>query len=517
MSVLKCDNVSFSFGNRTILEDATFVMQKGEHIGLIGLNGEGKSTFIKMITGELTPDNGKIEWAKRITTGYLDQYTNLSKGKTIREVLREAFDYMYKLEAEMNTLYEKMCDCTEAEMNQYMEDAGEIASELEATGFYSIDSTIEEAANGLGLGDLGLDRDVTDLSGGQRSKVLLTKLILQKPMILILDEPTNFLDEEQVNWLKNYLQNYENAFLLVSHDISFLNDVVNVIYHMEDGNLTRYTGNYDKYMEMYEIERRNQNIAYEKQQKEIKDLQEFINKNKARVATTDLAKSRQRRLDKMEIIDKAKELIKPTFKFKECGASGRFVFTCEDLVIGYNEPLSKPITLNIERGEKVLFKGANGIGKSTLLKTLLNQIKPISGECKMDYNIHFGYFAQEEEYSRNTALDEIWNMYPAMTNAEVRGALASCGLTKEKIESLMCVLSGGEAAKVRLCKIMLTECNTLILDEPTNHLDVLAKESLKGAILNFKGTVILVCHENDFYKDIVTRIEDCEKWTTKVL
>jgi ATPase subunit of ABC transporter with duplicated ATPase domains len=517
MSVLKCTDVSFSFGNRLILEDASFVMQKGEHIGLIGLNGEGKSTFIKMITGELTPDNGKIEWAKRITTGYLDQYTNLTKGKTIREVLREAFDYMYNLEREMNELYEKMCDCTEEEMNQYMEDAGEIASELESSGFYSIDATIEEAANGLGLGDLGLDRDVTALSGGQRSKVLLTKLILQKPMILILDEPTNFLDEEQVNWLKNYLQNYENAFLLVSHDISFLNDVVNVIYHMEDGTLTRYTGNYDKYMEMYEIERRNQNIAYEKQQKEIKDLQEFINKNKARVATTDLAKSRQRRLDKMEIIDKAKEQIKPTFKFKECGASGKFVFSCENLVIGYNEPLSKPITLNIERGERVLFKGANGIGKSTLLKTLLNQIKPLSGTCKMDYNIHYGYFAQEEEYSKNTAHEEIWNQYPAMTNAEVRGALAACGLTKEKIESLMCVLSGGEAAKVRLCKIMLTECNTLVLDEPTNHLDVLAKEALKEALLQFKGTIVLVCHENDFYKDVVTRIEDCEKWTTKIL
>ncbi|MBQ6783861.1 MAG: ABC-F family ATP-binding cassette domain-containing protein [Acholeplasmatales bacterium] len=517
MSVLKCSNVSFSFGNRTILEDASFVMQKGEHIGLIGLNGEGKSTFIKMITGELTPDNGKIEWAKRITTGYLDQYTNLTKGKTIREVLREAFDYMYNLEHEMNELYEKMCDCTEEEMTQYMEDAGEIASELESSGFYSIDATIEEAANGLGLGDLGLDRDVTALSGGQRSKVLLTKLILQKPMILILDEPTNFLDEEQVNWLKNYLQNYENAFLLVSHDISFLNDVVNVIYHMEDGTLTRYTGNYDKYMEMYEIERRNQNIAYEKQQKEIKDLQEFINKNKARVATTDLAKSRQRRLDKMEIIDKAKEQIKPTFKFKECGASGKFVFSCENLVIGYNEPLSKPIILNIERGERVLFKGANGIGKSTLLKTLLNEIKPLSGTCKMDYNIHYGYFAQEEEYSKNTAHEEIWNAYPAMTNAEVRGALAACGLTKDKIESLMCVLSGGEAAKVRLCKIMLTECNTLVLDEPTNHLDVLAKEALKEALLAFKGTVVLVCHENDFYKDVVTRIEDCEKWTTKIL
>ncbi len=518
MSVLKCDNVSFSFGNRTILEEASFVMQKGEHIGLIGLNGEGKTTFIKMITGEITPDEGKIEWAKRITTGYLDQYTSLSRGKTIREVLREAFSHMYDLEKEMNEMYEKMCDCTEDEMNRLLEDTGEIQSMLESSGFYNLDSTIEEVANGLGLGDIGLDRDVTDLSGGQRSKVLLTKLILEKPMILILDEPTNFLDEEQVNWLKNYLNNYENAFLLVSHDVDFLNSVINVIYHMEDGKLTRYSGNYDQFMEMYEIKKRNQNIAYERQQKEIQKMQEFINKNKARVATTDLAKSRQRQLDKMVIIEKAKEVLKPTFKFKECGASGKFVFTCDKLVIGYNEPLSKPITLTIERGERVLFRGANGIGKSTLLKTLLNIIKPISGTCSMDYNIHYGYFEQESEYSnKNTALEEVWNMYPAMDNKEVRGALASCGLTKEKIESLMVVLSGGEAAKVRLCKIMLQECNTLILDEPTNHLDVVAKEALKEAIKAFKGTVILVCHENDFYTDIVTRIEDCEKWTNKIL
>ena len=517
MSVLKCTNVSFSFGNRVILEDASFVMQKGEHIGLIGLNGEGKTTFIKMITGELTPDNGKIEWAKRITTGYLDQYTKLTPGKTIREVLQDAFSYMYDLEAEMNSLYEKMADCTPEEMEEYLEDTGEIQSELEASGFYTIDATIEEVANGLGLGEVGLDKDVSALSGGQRSKVLLTKLILQKPMILILDEPTNFLDEEQVNWLKTYLQNYENAFLLVSHDISFLNDVINVIYHMEDGTLTRYSGNYDQYMQMYEIEKRNQNMAYERQQKEIHKLQDFINKNKARVATTDLAKSKQRKLDKMEIIDKAKEQIKPNFKFKECGASGKFVFTCENLVLGYDEPLSKPITLTIERGERVLFKGANGIGKSTLLKTLLNIIPPISGKSTMDYNIHYGYFAQEESYGRNTAIEEIWNMYPAMTNGEVRGALASCGLTKDKIESLMMVLSGGEAAKVRLCKIMLQECNTLILDEPTNHLDVLAKEALKDAIKSFKGTVILVCHENDFYKDIVTRIEDVSKWTLKII
>ena len=517
MSVLKCTDVSFSFGNRTILENASFVMQKGEHIGLVGLNGEGKSTFIKMITGSLTPDQGKIEWCKRITTGYLDQYTSLTKGKTIREVLREAFQHMYDLEAEMNEIYMKMCDCTEEEMNAYLEDTGEIQSELESSGFYTLDAKIEEVANGLGLGDIGLDTDVTNLSGGQRSKVLLTKLLLAQPMILILDEPTNFLDEEQVNWLRNYLANYENAFILVSHDVPFLNSVINVVYHMEDGTLTRYTGNYDSYVEMYELKKRHQNIAYEKQQKEIAHLKEFINKNKARVATTDLAKSRQRILDKMEIIEKAKEQTKPNFKFKECGASGKFVMVAEDLVIGYNEPLSNKLNFAIERGQKIAIKGTNGIGKSTLLKTLLGIIPPLSGKCNLDYNIHYGYFAQEEELNRNTAHQEIWNEYPAMTNAEVRGALAACGLNKDKIESLMVVLSGGEAAKVRLCKIMLKECNTLVLDEPTNHLDVLAKESLKEALKVFKGTIVLVCHEPEFYSDIVTDVLDAEKWTTKIL
>ena len=517
MSVLKVSDVSFSFGNRTILENASFVLQKGEHVGLIGLNGEGKSTFIKMITGSISPDSGKIEWCKRITTGYLDQYTTLTKGKTIREVLREAFQHMYDLEAEMNKMYEKMCDCTEEEMNYLLEETGEIQSELDASGFYSLEAKIEEVANGLGLGDLGLDHDVSNLSGGQRSKVLLTKLLLAQPMILILDEPTNFLDEAQVNWLRNYLANYENAFILVSHDVSFLNSVINVVYHMEDGILTRYTGNYDGFMEMYEIKRRQQNMAYEKQQKEIAHLKEFIAKNKARVATTDLAKSRQRRLDKMEIIDKAKEQVKPNFVFKECGASGKFVISANDLVIGYNEPLSAKLNFVIERGQKVVIKGANGIGKTTLLKTLLGIIPPLSGECKLDYNIHYGYFAQEESDSRNTAHEEIWQEYPSMTNAEVRGALAACGLNKDKIETLMMVLSGGEAAKVRLCKIMLKECNTLILDEPTNHLDVLAKESLKEALQKFKGTIVLVCHEADFYQDIVTDVLDAEKWTTKLI
>lgn len=517
MSILKVSDVSFSFGQRTILDHASFVLQKNEHVGLIGLNGEGKSTFIRLITGAITPDTGKIEWCKRITTGYLDQYTTLSKGKTIREVLKETFQPMYDLEKELNELYEQMASCSEEEMTQLLEETGEIQSELESSGFYTLESKIEEVTYGLGLKDLGLDHDVSLLSGGQRSKVLLTKLLLAQPMILILDEPTNFLDEAQIFWLQNYLINYENAFILVSHDIAFLNAVINVVYHMEDGILTRYTGNYDAFMQMYEIKKRHQNLAYEKQQKEIAHLKEFIAKNKARVATTDLAKSRQRILDKMEILDKAKEQIKPTFRFKESPASGKFVVVAEKLVIGYDEALSKPLDFVIERGQKVAIKGANGIGKTTLLKTLLGLIPPLSGKCELDYNARYGYFVQEENFSKNTALEEIWQAYPSMTNAEVRGALAACGLTKDKIESLMIVLSGGEAAKVRLCKIMLQECNTLFLDEPTNHLDVLAKESLKEALKAFKGTIVLVCHEKEFYQDVVTDVLDAESWTTKLI
>lgn len=515
--ILSVENVSHGFGERRILDNASFRLLKGEHIGLVGYNGEGKTTFLNIITGKLVPDSGKVEWNKRMTVGYLDQYAVLEKGKTIREILQTAFKHMFDLEAEMLAMYEKMATATDEEINLMMEDIGEIQSELEVSGFYQLDAKIEEVANGLGLGEIGLDRDVTELSGGQRSKVLLTKLLLENPMILILDEPTNFLDVNHINWLKEYLKNYENAFILVSHDTAFLNEVINVVYHLENGNLIRYSGNYDLYMEMYELKKKHQNQAYEKQQKEIKHLEEFIAKNKARVATTNLAKSRQRILDKMDIIEKVGDRPKPNFSFKESRASGRFVIQTHDLVIGYDEPLSKPLNLVLERGKKIAIKGANGIGKSTLLKTLLGVIKPISGDVELDYNLEYGYFVQEEKYDRTTAHDEVWNMYPSMTNAEVRGALAACGLTKQHIESLMIVLSGGEAAKVRICKLMLKETNLLVLDEPTNHLDVDAKDSLKEALKKYKGTILLVCHEEEFFDGLVDEVWNAEGWTTKIV
>ncbi|MCX7922975.1 MAG: ATP-binding cassette domain-containing protein [Clostridia bacterium] len=518
MSILNVENVSHGFGARKILENASFRLLKGEHVGLVGANGEGKSTFLNIITGKLMPDEGKVEWCNRITTGYLDQHTVLTKGKTIREVLREAFQYMFDLEQEMLQIYEKMADASEKEIEAMMEDVGEIQSTLEHNGFYIIDAKIEEVANGLGLGDIGLERDVSDLSGGQRAKVLLTKLLLQSPMILILDEPTNFLDENHIYWLKNYLKNYENSFILVSHDIPFLNEVVNVIYHVENAVLTRYTGDYNQFQQMYQLKKLQNQQAYEKQQKEIERLEDFIARNKARVATTNMAKSRQKKLDKMDIIEKTREKIKPIFKFREARSPGRFIFQATNLVIGYDEPLTKPLNISLERGKKVAIKGVNGLGKSTLLKTLLGIQKPVAGEVKLGDYLFPGYFEQESGRSNNnTALEEVWNEYPGMGNAEVRGALAKCGLTTEHITSQMMVLSGGENAKVRLCKLMLKDINWLVLDEPTNHLDVDAKDELKKALREFKGTIVIVSHEPEFYEDWVTDIWNVEDWTTKIV
>lgn len=517
MSILNVENVTHGFGARQILNNASFRLLKGEHVGLVGANGEGKSTFLNIIMGKLMPDEGKVEWCRHITTGYLDQYSTLSKGKTIKDVLQEAFAHLSDLEKEILALYDKMSDCSEDEMNDALEEVGEIQSILDYSGYYTIDAKISEYANGLGLGEIGLDRDVSELSGGQRAKVLLAKVLLENPMILILDEPTNFLDENHIAWLKNFLQNYENAFILVSHDIPFLNDVVNVIHHVENAVLTRYTGNYDDFKRMYELKKRQLEQAYEKQQKEIAGLQDFIARNKARVATTNMAKSRQKKLDKMEKITLAGEKTKPSFSFNTARTPGRSVIECKNIVLGYDEPLTKPVSFTIEWGKKIAIKGVNGLGKSTLLKTLLKIIPPVSGEIEHDQFLEIGYFEQEEEATDKTALQTIWDEYPAMTNAEVRAALARCGLTTEHITSQMRVLSGGENAKVRLCKIMLKNINVLVLDEPTNHLDADAKDELKRAVGAFKGTVLLVSHEPEFYSGIADEIWNLEDWTTKIV
>ena len=517
MSILNVEHLSHGFGDRAIFQDVSFRLLKGEHIGLIGANGEGKSTFMSIITGKLQPDEGKVEWSKNVRVGYLDQHTELKKGMTVRETLASAFSFLFELEEQMNQMYDKMAEATDEEMASYMEETGVIQELLSAHDFYMIDAKVEEVGRALGLADIGLDRDVTELSGGQRTKVLLGKLLLEKPDILLLDEPTNYLDVEHIEWLKRYLNEYENAFILISHDIPFLNSVVNLIYHMDNQQLNRYVGDYDKFQEVYAVKKAQLEAAYNRQQKEIAQLKDFVARNKARVSTRNMAMSRQKKLDKMDVIELAAEKPKPEFHFRYGKTPGKFLFETHDLVTGYDEPLSKPLNLSMERGQKIALVGTNGIGKTTLLKSILGLIPSLSGTCELGENLEIGYFEQEVKgENRTTCIEEIWQEFPSFSQYEVRSALAKCGLTTKHIESQVRVLSGGEQAKVRLCKLINRDTNILLLDEPTNHLDVDAKDSLKKALQEYRGSILLICHEPEFYQDVVNEVWDMSKWTTKV-
>ncbi len=516
MSILTVKNLSHSFGGRAIFENVSFRMLKGEHIGLIGANGEGKSTFMSIITDKLMPDAGDVEWAKNTRVGYLDQHTELSAGMSVRAVLKDAFSFLFEMEANMNEICDRLGSAGEDEMEGLLEELGTIQDLLTAHDFYIIDAKVDEVARALGINEIGMDKDVSELSGGQRTKILLAKLLLEKPDILLLDEPTNYLDAPHIEWLKRYLQEYENAFILISHDIPFLNSVVNIIYHMENLGLDRYVGDYDKFVEVHEMKKSQLEAAYKKQQQEKAQLKDFIARNKARISTRNMAMSRQKKLDKMEDIELIAEKPKPTFNFKEGRTSGKLVIETDELVIGYDEPLSRPINMTLERGEVVVLNGANGIGKTTLLKSILGLIPPLGGDVSKGQYLEIGYFEQEMTGDKsNTCIEEIWAEFPSLSQYEVRSALAKCGLTTNHIESQVRVLSGGEQAKVRLCKIMNRESNVLLLDEPTNHLDQAAKEELKRALKEYKGTILLISHEPYFYEGLATRVIDCSDWALR--
>ena len=488
MSILNVEHLTHGFGDRAIFEDVSFRLLKGEHIGLVGANGEGKSTFMSIVTGKLMPDEGKVEWAKNVHAGYLDQHAVLEKGMTIGQVLKSAFDPLLKKEERMNEICDKLGTADPDEMDALMEELGTIQDELTLHDFYAIDA-----------------------------KVLLAKLLLEKPDILLLDEPTNYLDEEHIAWLKRYLLDYENAFILISHDIPFLNSVVNIIYHMENQELNRYVGDYDHFQEVYVVKKAQLEAAYRKQQQEISELKDFVARNKARVSTRNMAMSRQKKLDKMDVIELAAEKPKPEFNFRYGRTPGKMLFETHDLVIGYDEPLSKPLNFTMERGQKIALVGTNGIGKTTLLRSLLGLNKPISGSVEQGENLEIGYFEQEVKgENKTTCIEELWQEFPSFSQYEVRSALAKCGLTTKHIESQVRVLSGGEQAKVRLCKLVNRDTNILLLDEPTNHLDVDAKDELKKALREYRGSILLICHEPEFYQDVVNEVWDMSKWTTKI-
>lgn len=516
MSLLEVKNLTHSFKEKEIFDNISFKVFENEHIGLVGVNGAGKSTLMKIISKTEIPDDGEIIWTNNVRIGYMDQHADLGKGLTIMDYLKKSFNWLYDLEKEMVQLYEKMADCSEEQMNKYLERTGIIQDILYHNSFYELESEIKKVSTGLGVHTFGWDKDVSELSGGQRTKLLLVSLLLKKPDVLLLDEPTNYLDEGHIEWLKDFLKNYEKTFILISHDVPFMNSVVNVVYHIENKKITRYKGDYNNFKKIYEQEREKLISSFDRQQKEIKKMETFIAKNIARASTSSMAKSRQKKLDKMEKIEITKtDDIKIDFTFEESRQPSKIIYELKNIVIGYDKPLSRSLNLKVEKGDKIAIIGTNGLGKSTLLKTMLNIIKPLSGNVENGQYIDVGYFKQEENENTDiTPYDDVYNYFSdsKKTQQYVRMSLAKCGLKRENVLNKIKNLSGGEQAKVRLCKIVNTPTNVLILDEPTNHLDKKAKDELSRSLKEYKGTILLVCHEPEFYEGIVNKIWDCENF-----
>lgn len=504
MSMLEITGLSHSFGDGQLFRDAELTLNKGEHVGVVGQNGAGKSTLIKICAGLTVPDQGAVSWLPRAAVGYLDQYARTGPDLTIREYLRTAFRDLYSLEQRMDGLYQKAAEGdTDA-----LEFAAQAQEELEARGFYTADTRIEQVASGLGLLPLGLDRPLREMSGGQRAKAILAKLLLEQPDVLLLDEPTNFLDQEHVNWLAAYLAGLENAFLVVSHDRAFLERAVNRVCDVDHGKITKYTGSYSEYLSKKALRQEDYLRQYTAQQREIKETEEFIRRNIAGRKSR-MAKGRRKqleRMDRLEALDLTE--ITPELSFPALPLGEAAPLTLEDLSVGYTAPVLSHLNFSLKVGEKAVVTGFNGAGKTTLVRTLTGQLAPLAGRFSLSPQAVVGYFEQDlawEDGSR-TPLEVVSAAFPALENKAVRRHLFRCGISKKHAAQAVDTLSGGEQAKVKLCLLTLRPCNFLILDEPTNHLDQQAKEALREALARFPGTVLLVSHEEAFYRDWAQRV-----------
>lgn len=512
MSILNVEHLTHGFGDRAIFNDVSFRLLKGEHIGLVGANGEGKSTFFNIVTGKLMPDEGKIEWAKNVRVGYLDQHSVLSQGMSIRDVLKSAFSYLFEMEERMNQICDSLGTASPEEMDVLMEELGTIQDTLTMHDFYVIDAKVEEVARALGLLDIGLERDVTDLSGGQRTKVLLGKLLLEKPDILLLDEPTNHLDLHSIAWLETYLLNYPGAVLIVSHDRYFLNRVVTKIIEIEAGTLTMYLGNYQEFAKKKQMLRDARLKEYLNQQQEIKHQEAVITKLKQfnREKSIKRAESREKMLDKIEVLDKPTEVASEMrLTLEPSVESGNDVLTVTHLAKSFGTNcLFQDLDFDIKRGEKVALIGGNGTGKTTILKMVNHLVPKDAGTIALGSRVHIGYYDQEHQVLslHKTIFEEISDAYPDLTNTKIRNVLAAFLFTGDDVFKKIEDLSGGERGRVSLAKLMLSPANFLILDEPTNHLDIQSKGILEDAIRSYTGTVFVVSHDRYFINRIATRI-----------
>ena len=505
MSYLQVTGLTHGYGDKLLYKNAEFSLYTGEHMGVVGPNGAGKSTFIGILTGEIVPDEGMVSTQPGIRLGYLDQHATVNGADSIREYLKTAFEGLYQTENNMLTCYQRYAETGEESL---LTQAAEYQQILEKEDFYQLDTKIEQVASGLGLVSIGMERRFDTLSGGQRAKVILAKLLLGTPDILLLDEPTNFLDQEHVEWLAGFLRSFENAFLVVSHDYRFLQKISNCICDIENGSIRKYHGSYEQFLKQKEHQREEYLRRYQSQQRKIKQEEEYIRRNIAGVNSR-IAKGRRKRLERMERIQAPTgSLIKPAVRFLPAPCSAQELLTVKNLEIGYYYPLLRPFHFHVDNGQRILITGFNGIGKSTLLKTLMGWIPPLSGEYHFAESVKPGYYEQELRWEKpeETPLDILANRFPALSAKELRQALARYGLTREHILQPVSTLSGGEQARIKLCLLCLSPCNFLILDEPTNHLDAQSKAALLQALQEFPGSILLVSHEPEFFQNLNARI-----------
>ncbi|MGL6058265.1 MAG: ABC-F family ATP-binding cassette domain-containing protein [Culicoidibacterales bacterium] len=510
MIILQANGLTKSFVGETLLENISFEVQTGERIALVGRNGAGKSTLLKMVLGKITTDAGSVMIPKQIKIGYLDQHTGLDSTRTIWDELMLVFTDLKQMEQQLTNLSVKMGEVTGEQLEKIMHQYDQLQQEFADRGGYQYEKEARTVLHGFGFDESWHHKAITSLSGGQKTRVAFVRLLLTKPDLLILDEPTNHLDIETVTWLETYLQNYPGALLLVSHDRYFLDRIVTQVFELSRTKMRKYHGNYSKYVEQKSGDYERQLKQYEAQQKEIARLQDFVDRNIARATSSSAAKNKQKSIARMDLIEAPQQAEKSAhFRLQAKKQTGKDVLALDGLAIGYpDKPLAKNITCHFYRGDRIAIVGPNGIGKTTLLKTLLKQLPLLAGTVKEGYHLEYGYFDQEDESlnPKKTILDEVWDEFPLLPQAVVRTALGNVLFTGDDVKKTISELSGGEKAKVKLAKIFLQAPNVLLMDEPTNHLDLESKAVLESALKGYDGTVLFVSHDRYFMNELATKV-----------
>ncbi|MDY0410488.1 ABC-F family ATP-binding cassette domain-containing protein [Virgibacillus soli] len=524
MILMQLTGISKSFGAEEILNNIKLEIKDRDRIAIVGRNGAGKSTLLKIMAHQETYDVGDIFQTKQLTIGYLSQHTELESEKTIWNEMIDVFEPLIAQEKELRAVEQKMADAhhlSQGEYEKLLASYDQLQHTYDENGGYTYEAEIRSVLNGLHFQDYEDDTSITELSGGQKTRLALGKLLLSKPQLLILDEPTNHLDIETLAWLEGYLTNYPGAVVIVSHDRYFLDKTVNIVYEISRHTIKKYYGTYSKYLELRAQEYEQELKEYEKQQTEIKKMEDFIQRNIVRASTTKRAQSRRKQLEKMDVLDRPLgDEASATFTFEINKRSGNDVLQVTDVAFGYDDSsalLFKHISLRVERGNRIAIVGPNGIGKTTLLKVITGKLAQNKGTIQLGTNVQIGYYDQElaDLSSNKTVLQELWDEYPTVMEKDIRTMLGNFLFSGDDVLKPVHSLSGGEKARLALAKLRMQKANLLILDEPTNHLDIDSKEVLESALLDFPGTIIFVSHDRYFINKIADHIFEMDTDSTE--